>query len=235
MNVILLFPEDFIDANRVRLGGRRAAHIREIHRAAPGSSLRVGLVNDRIGCGVVTAMDEGRVELEVRLTEPPPAAVPLTLIVALPRPKIVRRILQSVAALGVKRIVLVNSWRVDKSYWSSPVLAPDALREQLVLGLEQACDTVLPEVSLRRRFKPFVEDEAPALVDGRVALVAHPAAAEPCPCDIDRPVLLAVGPEGGFIKYEIDLLVAHGFRAVSLGPRRLRTEHAITAAIARLC
>lgn len=234
MNLILLFPDDFLAPDRAVLHGRRAAHVRNVHRAAVGSSLRVGRLDDRIGTGVVTVLAEEKVELEVRLMELPPAALPLTLLLALPRPKSVKRILQTVAALGVKRIVLMNSWRVEKSYWLSPLLAPEAIREQLVLGLEQACDTVMPEVALRPRFKPFVEDEVPLLVQGRMALVAHPAASTVCPRAVEPPVLLAVGPEGGFVQYEVDLLRAQGFRAVSLGPRRLRVEQAIPVLVSRL-
>lgn len=234
MNLVLLFPEDFVDDDHVRLSGRRALHVRTVHRATVGTSLRVGLVNGRIGSGVVRRVIEDDVELEIALTEPPPLPLPLTLLLALPRPKALKRILQGVTALGVKRIMLVNSYRVEKSYWLSPLLTPEALREQLVLGLEQCCDTALPEVMLRQRFKPFVEDEVTALTRGHTALVAHPAAAQACPRGIDAPILLAVGPEGGFVQYEIDLLTAHGFQAVSLGPRRLRVDQAIPALAGRL-
>lgn len=234
MNLILLFPSDFVTSDRVCLDGRRAAHVREVHRAAVGSSLRVGVVGDRIGAGIVTLLTPTSVEMEVCLTEAPPPPLPLTLLLALPRPKALKRILQGVAALGIKRLVLINSVRVEKSYWLTPLLAPSALAEQLVLGLEQSCDTVMPEVLLRRRFKPFVEDEVSALVRDHVALVAHPAATESCPRAVDHRVLLAVGPEGGFVPYEVDLLQTHGFRAVSLGPRRLRVEQVIPALIGRL-
>ncbi len=136
--------------------------------------------------------------------------------------------------MGVQRLILVNAWRVEKSFWASPVLAPAAVREQLVLGLEQGGDTMLPTVELRRRLKPFVEDEAPALIAGTRALLAHPRAAVPCPRGLTEPVTLAIGPEGGFIEYELDLLVAHGFEAVTLGPRPLRVEHAVPALLGRI-
>lgn len=234
MNLILLFPSDFVTTDRVRLDGRRATHVRDVHRANVGSSLRVGVVGDRIGAGVVTLLTASAIELEVRLTEGPPPPLPLTLVLALPRPKALKRILQGVAALGIKRLVLVNSARVEKSYWLSPLLTPPVIAEQLVLGMEQSCDTVMPEVLQRPRFKPFVEDEMPTLTGGHVALVAHPAAEESCPRAMDRPVVLAVGPEGGFVQYEVDLLTAHGFHPVSLGPRRLRVEQVIPALVGRL-
>jgi hypothetical protein len=97
------------------------------------------------------------------------------------------------------------------------MLAPAALREQLVLGLEQGGDTRLPRVELRRRFKPFVEDELPALLGDSLGLVAHPLAEESCPRAVGRHVTLAIGPEGGFIPYEVEALQRAGCRAVSLG------------------
>ncbi len=172
--------------------------------------------------------------MDVMLDQPPPPKLPLTLILALPRPKVLNRVLRSVGALGVPRVILLNCFRVEKSYWSSPALHPGSLREQLILGLEQARDTVLPEVVVRPLFKPFVEDELPAVIKGTLPLVAHPTAASPCPREIGGAATLAVGPEGGFIPYEIDKLVSSGFMPVQIGGRILSVETAIPALISRL-
>jgi 16S rRNA (uracil1498-N3)-methyltransferase len=235
MNLILLFEDDFIgDPRRVRLHGRRQAHVLGVHRAQIGETLRVGLLNGQLGTGRITALSTDALEMDVTLDQAPPAPLSLTLLLALPRPKNLKRVLQCVTAMGVKRIVLMNAWRVEKSFWESPVLQPATVREQLVLGLEQAGDTLLPEVMLRPRFKPFVEDEVPALRRDTRALLAHPQAPRPCPRDVREPVTLAVGPEGGFIDYELELLQAQGFEAVSLGQRILRVEHAVPALLGRL-
>ena len=235
MNLIILFAEDFIgDPHRVRLHGRRQAHVLGVHRARVGETLRVGLLNGQLGTGRITALSADALEMEVTLEHAPPPPLPLTLLLALPRPKSLKRVLQAVTAMGVKRIVLMNAWRVEKSYWESPVLHPATVREQLVLGLEQAGDTRLPAVMLRPRFKPFVEDEVPAWCRDTRALLAHPPALQPCPRGVGEAVTLAVGPEGGFIDYEVELLQAQGFEAVSLGERILRVEHAVPALLGRL-
>jgi len=235
MNLILLHPDDGIDgAGRVRLRGRRLQHVLAVHRAAVGDELRLGLLGGDIGVGRVLQLTPELLELEVRLDQAPPAPLPVTLILALPRPKVLRRVLRTASAMGVKRLVLLNARRVEKSYWQSPYLEPFAIDEQLQLGLEQARDTVLPDVVLRPLFKPFVEDELPALSRGTLPLVAHPGAAAPCPRSVERLVTLAIGPEGGFIPYEIDLLVRCGFTPVNLGERILSTETAVPALLARL-
>jgi RsmE family RNA methyltransferase len=235
MNLILLFKDDFIgDADRARLEGRRLKHVLAVHRASVGDELRVGVLDDRIGIGKVTYLDGSLLELEVHLDHMPPPKLPLTLILALPRPKVLRRVLRSVSSLGVKQIYLVNSFRIEKSFWQTPFLNEEAVNEQLVLGLEQARDTVLPVVLQRPLFKPFVEDELPGLVKGTLSLVAHPVSAEACPRNVGRPVTLAIGPEGGFIPYEIEKLVAAGFLPVHAGERIMSVETAVPALIARL-
>lgn len=218
----------------MRLEGRRCRHVLEVHRASAGDELCVGLLGGCIGRGKVTLLTPSVLEMEVRFERPPPQKLPFTLVLALPRPKALRRLLRSASALGVKRIILINANRVEKSYWQTPFLNDAVVKEQLVLGLEQARDTVLPEVLLRPLFKPFVEDELPGFIEEALPLVAHPAAFEPVPRGVKQAVTLAVGPEGGFIPYEIDMLVSCGFKPVSLGERILNTETAVPALIARL-
>ena len=194
----------------------------------------VGLLGGLMGEGKIVSLSRDELVLEFSLDAPPPPKLPLTLLLSLPRPKMLKRILQSVAALGVERLVLMNSYRVEKSFWGSPWLQPDVVREQLLLGLEQARDTVLPEVLIEPLFKPFVEDGLPALCRNTRSLVAHPSAEQTCPVALNQPLTLAIGPEGGFIPYEVEKFVAAGFEPVHLGVRILRVETAVTALTARL-
>ncbi|OYQ17652.1 16S rRNA (uracil(1498)-N(3))-methyltransferase [Pseudomonas mandelii] len=234
MNLLLLEEADFIAADRVILRDRRLVHMQEVHRAAVGDNLRVGRIGGLMGAAEVLRLDADETELRVTLDQPPPAKLPLTLVLALPRPKMLRRVFQTVAAMGVPRIILVNSYRVEKSFWQTPFLEPEAIREQLILGLEQARDTVLPEIVIEKRFKPFVEDRLPAMTEGTLGLIGHPGDYPACPRGLDTPVTLAIGPEGGWIPYEVDLLAKSGLQPVQLGERILRVETAVTALLARL-
>jgi RsmE family RNA methyltransferase len=234
VNLILLFDSDFTSPSHVRLQGRRLEHVTHVHRAAIGDELVIGVENGRVGRGRVTALDANALELDVVLESDPPAPADVTLVLAVPRPKVLNRVIASAASLGIKRIVLVNAWRVEKSYWSSPRMAPDKLREQAILGLEQAKDTILPVIEVRRLFRPFVEEELPELARGTLALAGHPGATEPCPRAVPQPITLAIGPEGGFIEAEIASLVRDGFTPVSLGPRVLRVETILPVMMGRL-
>lgn len=234
MNLILLLNDDFTSEKTVSLEGRRRDHILSIHQAQVGESLTVGVLNGDIGKGLVTRADDHVIEMDISLTTTPPAALPVTLILALPRPKMLKRILQTVSTMGVKKLILVNSYRVEKSYWQTPILNEENVREHLILGLEQAKDTRLPEVILRKRFKPFVEDELPAIAQDTRAFVAHPGTDTPCPSNLTEPTTLAVGPEGGFIAYEVEKLRDCGFTAIDLGRRILRVETAVPVLLGKL-
>ncbi len=223
-----------MDGQRISLRGRRHEHVLNVHRASVGDRLSVGLLNGKIGIGVVTRLDNDAIEMDIVLDRDPPPPLDVTLILSLPRPIVLKRILLSASSMGVKRIFLIHSRRVEKSYWNSPILDEERIKEQLILGLEQARDTIMPEVWFRQKFKPFVEDELPAMIKGTLPLVAHPGTSEPCPSQVNRLVTLAIGPEGGFIPYEVEMLEGIGFRSVNIGERILRVETAVPVLLSKL-
>ncbi len=235
MNLIILSKNDFIkDTGRVRIGDHRAVHIIKINKSSVGDSLRVGLVNGNIGCGRIIRITNREVEMDVALDMEPPVPLQLTLILAMVRPGVFNRVISHVTALGIKKIIIVNSNRVEKSFWKSHVLKKENLYKQLIMGLEQGQDTIVPEVLVRPLFKPFVEDELPDIIKNTCPFVAHPYTSEPCPYNIGSPVTLIIGPEGGFIPYEVKKLIECGFTAVHMGERTLHVESAISGLISSL-
>lgn len=234
MNIVLLNSSDFEASGRVLLTDRRAAHILGTIRASAGDELSCGMVNGDVGKGVITGIKENSVQMDVRLDSPPPPPLPLTLVLALPRPKMLRRILESATSLGIKSMYLINSWRVEKSFWQSPVLSDDLIEKALVSGLEQAGDTVMPEIHQRRFFTGFVKDELPGIAQDTLRLAAHPKTSNRFPTDVREPVTCVVGPEGGFIDIEIKTLEEQRFRPAALGERILRVETTIPFIASRL-
>lgn len=235
MNLVILFENDFIPDNKiVQLQGRRLDHILSVHKANEGDSLRVGLVNGKIGTGRITSLTAKSMEMEVELLHNPPPSVPVNLILAMPRPKALRRIIQHTTSIGIKKIYLTRTWRVEKSFFDSPALKDDNLFNDMILGLEQARDTILPEIHIKKLFKPFVEDEVSEIIKDTLAIAAHPTGKNDCPKNIQKPVTLAIGPEGGFLPYEIELLQKQGFETVNIGERILRVETAIPYILGRL-
>ena len=238
MNLLLLNQDDIVSSSLAIIrDARRCEHIHQIQQAKVGDNLKTGLLNGLMGTATIMQMETEKnheIHLQYELTKSPPAALPLTLVMALPRPKMFRRILQTLSSLGVKSVYFIHSYRVEKSYWQSPFLNEEDVYHQLILGLEQSGDTVLPQVHFKNRFKPFVEDELREIIKNKTALVAHPYTEAPCPISFNQPLVLAIGPEGGFIPYEIDLLKQQGFDAVHLGERILRVETALPFLVGRL-
>ncbi|MPM89590.1 hypothetical protein SDC9_136702 [bioreactor metagenome] len=233
MNLILLENSDFITQDTVRVAGRRLKHMAEVLHCAAGMRCKVGVLGGAVGCGEVLAMTPDYAELRIAVDVPPPPEAEVTLIAALPRPKTYRKLLHAAIAMGVKKLVMIQTFKVDKSYWASPFLEPGFFAGEARLALEQAGDTVLPEIAFYRRFKPFVEDIYPELARGRTAYLAHPAGAAPLPDRPGRPALLVVGPEGGFTDYEVCCFMDAGALPVTLGRRTLRTEVALPILLGR--
>ena len=202
-------------------------------RVQAGQSLKVGVLGGLMGSAEVVSQSAEALVLQVNVTQPPPPRAGVSLVLAVPRPKALKRVIPAVASLGVDRVVLVNAARVEKSYFDSKVLAKEFLDGLVELGLEQACDTVRPTLEIRERLKPFVEDELASWAPkDAVRLVPHPHASTPLrPVPSATHVVLAIGPDGGWVPYEVELFSKNGFQPVSLGPRVLRGEVAVPAVL----
>lgn len=237
MNLILIDPQEITD-HTATLTDRRAAHIRKTLRSKEGDTIRVGLVNGLIGTGLIRRIEPGLVVLDVTTDTPPPPKTPTSLILALPRPIMLKRVLTQATSMGIEKIFLINANRVEKSFFKASLLTEDNLRDYLLLGLEQAIDTKLPEISIHHRFRPFIEDYLPETAQNcPVKLVAHPGGNKTLTPSLlpepTSPALLAIGPEGGWVDFEIELFRKHGFNRFSLGPRILRVDTAVPAILAQ--
>ena len=255
MNLIVVEPHEVTSEGDVTLADARAAHIVGVLRAASGQMVRVGMLDGPLGAGTVTSVANGTVTLRCRFDGTPPPIPPVDLLLALPRPKVLRRLWAQLAALGIGRIMLTNAERVERNYFDTHVLAPETYRPLLIEGLQQARDTRLPRVSVHRQFRILIEDELDSLTDATTRLVADPRAETSIAHALEAPhpnrageagraggvappaslaasngrVLLAVGPEGGWNAFELQLLERHRFQPVGMGARTLRTDTACVA------
>lgn len=238
VNLLLLEPDEIVDG-RATVRGRRGRHLATVLRVAPGRRVRAGVIGGRLGEAEVLEVAGDAVSVRVELTSAPPAPLDVSLILAVPRPKVLSRLVQHAASWGLRRIDLVNAWRVDKSYFGSSRLSAAELADDLRLGAEQGMTTVLPEIAVHPLLVPFLDDVLPAIAppaarrlfaDARAGVDLEAAAP---PGDVG-PVVLAIGPEGGWIDRERASFLARGFTSVRLGAAILRTEAAVTAALAQL-
>jgi 16S rRNA (uracil1498-N3)-methyltransferase len=231
VNLLLIDASELAADATCTLVDRRATHMRTVLGARIGSVVHAGIVGGGIGTATVTEDDGTALTVRLAVVGPPQPAWPVELVLAMPRPKVVTRVIEAAASFGVSRIALTNAWRVDKSYLDSPRLAPDALAHAARLGAEQGATTHVPRIEVYRRFMAMIERAS--AWSAEIRLVAHPGA-PPLEAVVRLPCVVAVGPEGGWIQRELDTFVAHGFQPVSLGAPILRVETAVAALLGQL-
>ena len=247
MNLILIDKKEIdSDGTYIIRDKHKLKHIIEVLKPSIGKSLKTGIINGKIGDSEVIDIELNKktsenkkiitgIKLQVPLLQKePPEHIPVTLIIAMQRPKTLSKILQNATSMGVKKFYIIETWKVEKGYWTSSILSSENIQKHLILGLEQAGDTIIPEVYIKRRFKPFVEDELPAISKNTISLVAHPYTTNTLPISLKSSVTLAIGPEGGFTDYEIQKFKDINFSPVNIGKRILRSEYAVTAVLAKL-
>lgn len=236
MNMILLREEDFAPGGeRFIIDGRRFEHWRKVLRGR--GSAQFGVLNGPIGVGTLVKEGSGAAEFSFTGLRPPPDPSPVTVVMALPRPQTLKKSILSAVGFGVKRLIYIGTRKVEKSYWSSPLLERPRLDMEITLALEQAVDTIWPEVGFAPDLRRFMAEDFPGLSAGRRCLIAHPGGGGAvtirfCPEAGETVVIL--GPEGGFTPGEVELFEACGARRIGLGPRILRTEIALSALLGLL-
>ncbi len=253
MNLILITPEELDATGRARLTDERAKHIRNVLRAEPGKELRIGLLNGPFGTGTVEEILDDSVTLACEFEAETPPRPSIDLLLAMPRPKVLKRLWAQFAALGVGRIFITNAEKVERYYFDTHILEPDFYNARLIEGLQQARDTRLPEVRVVRKLRQFMEEELAPNVPAEIPhlrkcgnspafgemILADPSgtqnifqtleeSTEKVPMS-GKSVLVAVGPEGGWTPYELELFKTHGFEVFGMGPRILRTDTACVA------
>jgi 16S rRNA (uracil1498-N3)-methyltransferase len=233
MNLVILYESDWIADDLVLLRDHRAEHLRTLLNVVVGDGVRVGRVGGLRGEGVVEGVEPDGVKLRVHLHQQPPARHRFDVVLALPRPKMLRRILRTVAEFGVAHLHLINTARVEKSYWQTPLLRPEKLEEALVAGMERSSDTVAPVIHLHQRFRPFVEDRLVEICAGRPCWIAHMGGERSLAEVPPVPAVVMIGPEGGFVPFEVELAEQVIAQRIHLGGRVLSVDTALPTALAQ--
>ena len=237
MNLVLLEADELDGASSVTLTDVRARHVREVLGLGVGGRFRVGVIDGAQGVAEIVAVDEPSIRivctLETSIAQPPR----IDLVLALPRPKVLARLLSPIAQLGVRRLILTGAWKVERFYFDAHILEPKEHVPKLIEGLAQAKDTRLPIVSVHRSIAYLLDEELDALVTDAARVVVDPSAAPSIESVVASQtaarLVLAIGPEGGFTTRELDHLASRGFASASLGPRVLRSDVATIAALSR--
>lgn len=235
MNLLIFRGNEFLGCNRYSVKRRDVIdHILKVLKKGIGDEVNAGILNGEIGKAVIKKIDISEIIFEFKAEKKAPKKLPITLICAIPRPKFLKRIVRDAVTIGIEKIIFLRTWKVEKTFFDSKVFNMEKLEMYAILGLEQAKDTVMPEIEIREKFKQFIEDELPIISENSVNLIAHPKGNFEVPLKINNSAVIVIGPEGGFTDYEIDCFEQKGFNCVQMGERILRVETAIPFLVGKL-
>lgn len=235
MNILLFAAGEVASDGSVELRGQRANTLIAAHELQAGLCIKGGA--PEVGRGVAHIVQAEPGLLRARLLDCAPALArePVVLVVAVPRPQAVKRILFHAAMFGIEAVHFIRSERVDKNYLKSQILEVTQLQAELVSGAAQAGDSELPEVQVHEKFLGFMRDYLPQFLRQKqsMALLAdtHPdtRAAVRSVAGGAAHHILAIGPELGWNDFERNCWLEAGAKAVTLGPRILRVDAAFTS------
>lgn len=238
VNYLCIYPDEVFGSS-VQLSGARAAKAQRVHAMAVGNTYAaVVLDTGRVSARVV-AITDADIELQLGSIELPPAGPYIELVVGVSRPQTIRKILQAAVSFGVRRLTIVRSSTSEKSYFDTKLLTERELRQEILLeSVEQTGAWYMPEVTVARKFLPFVQEElsntlSRAHACGVVGIPAVSSSKSIQSHFIEKSVrVVCVGPEKGWSEFEQTALQSAGCLPVSLGPRMLRVEIAATALLA---
>ncbi len=228
VNLVLFEPDEI--GEPLPRSDSRAAHVRDVLRRVDGDYFDAGVVNGAIGVATVTRLDGEGLRFTFRPTQEPPPLPPVTLIIGLPRPATAKDILRDATTMGVEALHFVTTERTNDSYATSSLWRDGEWRRHLLLGAAQAFDTRLPIVTWHQSLGQALEGGA---AGERLALDNYEGVRHLSTGSAPKgPILLAIGPERGWGPRDRDQLRSNGSTLCHLGPRVLRVEMAVVAALA---
>lgn len=236
MNSTIFQLADIQRDGTILLSREKSLHLCNVLNKKRGDIILAGLVNGPIGPVNILDDSEGRIKIDMP-TGPTPEPHSVDVILAMPRPKVMKRLWAPLASMGVDNILIIGAEQVEPFYFDSHALDEDVYLPRLIEGLEQARDTRLPTVSVTKSFRWFTEKKLAELSRDRVGLLAHPGVSTSIRTVVNRnsdhkKLTIAVGPEGGWTQNEMDTFVRHGFHLVGMRDRALRSDTAIISLLA---
>lgn len=238
MNIIILTEKDQTEKNIYNISDDRFTHIKKILKSEINDIIEIGLINGSIGIAKIIDLKETELLLQVlSLNKTKETNFNVDLICALPRPQTLKKVLNTCATMGIDNLYLIRSEKVEKSFFHSPILEEQNYNKYLIEGLSQGKRTILPKVSIHKRFKEFFEIDFNHIRKNKSCLLAHPNAEKylnEIPQENLQNIILAIGPEGGWNDFEINLMQEKGFIKYKLSENILRVETAVTAALSQI-
>lgn len=245
MNRLIVLQDELIAENKACLSGARLERVLENHDLKPGLTIAAALLGGKRGRATVAQLSKEKLTLELNLSETPLPRTRIEIIVAVPRPQTVKKVLQTAAAAGLEKVHFIRSEKIVKSYLQSKTLEEQNIQLEVIKGLEQSGDSLAPEVKIHRFFKPFIREYLPSRLaenslQNSLRLIADTRAEDQLGteavqgCSLTSTAFVAIGPERGWNPYEVEQFLKLGFHSFNLGERVFRVETALAYLLGQL-
>lgn len=233
MNSIVFFQDEVQEGGFIALTGGRAQYIHEWHKVKSGLVLQAGVWGGKRGKADVVDVQEDKVSFKLVLDSDPLIRNHIALV-AVPRPQTIKKVIQSSVSLGLKELHFIHTQNVVPGYLDSKMLRDEELKEELLKALEQACDTVPPEVVIHTNWNYFLKEKLETILHPHTIKICTDTFATECiPQTGSQSVCVAIGPESGWTEAERKAFKDFKFQFVSLGERMLRVDQALTVALSK--
>jgi len=217
------------------LHGDQAQHLSRVLRAQPGMEFDV-IAGGRAWLACIASIDRDSVQFTLLQELKTAPALPVTLLLSVFKFDRMEWAIEKAVELGCGRIVPIIAERTEKHLAQAAGKRVERWRRLALEAAKQSRRSDLPEISDPVRLAAMLaaaEQTGPLRIllseteEDQPLLRALEENAVPA-----QGVMLAIGPEGGWTAAEIALFVRDGWQSASLGPRILRVETAVIAAIA---
>jgi len=229
-------PQANIQEGRGVVHGQELTHLMKVLRLRAGDCVTVF---DNTGWeheAVIETLTSERGELKIVESHPTDRdpSIPITLAVGLTKGEKLDWVIEKATELGVTTIIpLSSTFTVPKLDKEKIDKRAERWRKIAVSAAKQCGRSRVSEVRPLCSFENFLHEPWPETLK----LIFWENETEQSlrelfqKCPGANSVLLAVGPEGGFSKSEVELANARGFQSVHMGRRILRAETAALGAL----
>ena len=234
------------------LTGEQAEHLSRVLRAKPGQIYDI-VANGFLHLAEITTVSDSEVAFILHEELEADAALPIHLLLAVFKFDHFEWAIEKATELGVARITPILARRTEKHLAFASAKRVDRWRRIALESSQQSRRTDIPEIADPTPLAAALAGETASVRillseteqthtliaalssfnrDATNARVPHPSQSHRDGWDVDSPLALAIGPEGGWTPEEMSQFTEHQWTQVTLGPRILRAETAAIAAIA---
>ncbi len=198
-----------------------------------GASFRVAVEGLGRGIATIRSCAGEAVKADFELISGSENVPEIDVLLALPRPKVLRRLIPRITAMGISSLTLLNACGVKREYFATHWLRDESIAELVMLGLEQGGACRYPAIRVEKQLKPFLMDGVAEMRGSAELLLASPDGSKSLPVSAGAGrVIVAIGPETGWTDFELGLFADVGFMSYRLCEEHLPCDVAAIAAVA---